>query len=66
MNERRRFKQNISLQDRLAAWARMVRAQAAQLPPGQERDALLKKASQAETASHLDQWANSAGLRPPT
>jgi hypothetical protein len=66
MNERRRFKQNISLQDRLSAWAKTVRNQAAQLPPGPEREALLKKASQADTASQLDQWANSTGLQPPT
>lgn len=66
MNERRRFRPFLSLQDRLAAWARQVREQAAKLPPGPERDALLKKASQADTASRLDQWANSSGLQPPT
>jgi hypothetical protein len=26
------------------------------MPPGRERDELLKKASQAETASHLNDW----------
>jgi hypothetical protein len=66
MKSRRRFKQNLSLQDRLAAWSKEVRDQAAQLPPGPERDAMLKRASQAETAAHLDDWANSPGLRPPS
>ena len=66
MNERRRFKQDIPLQDRLSAWADGVRAQAAELPPGPEREALLKKAGQADTASQLDQWASSPGLQPPT
>jgi hypothetical protein len=66
MGSRRRFKQTVPLQDRLATWAEDVRAQAEQLPPGPERDALLKKASQADVASHLDDWANSPGLQPPT
>ena len=66
MLRRRRHKQAISLRDRLAAWAKMVREQAARLPPGTERDAMLKRASQANTAAHLDDWANSPGLQPPT
>jgi hypothetical protein len=63
--QRRRFKQNISLQDRLTAWSKEVRDQADQLPPGPERDDLLKRARQADTAAHLDDWANSAGLQSP-
>jgi len=66
MLKRRRFRQTKSLQDRLAAWTEEVREQAAKLPPGPERDALLKKLRQADTASHLDDWANSPGLQPPT
>jgi hypothetical protein len=66
MLKRRRFKQTLSLQDRLATWAEEVREQAAKLPPGPERDALLKKLRQADTAAHLDDWANSPGLQPPT
>jgi hypothetical protein len=62
---RRRFKQNLSLHDRLATWAKEVREQAEVLPPGPEREALLKRASQADTACHLDDWANSRGLQPP-
>jgi hypothetical protein len=37
----------------------------ARLPPGAERDTLLKNTSQADTAAHLDEWANSPGLQPP-
>jgi hypothetical protein len=55
----------LSLQERLSAWANQVREQAAQLPPGTARDALLKKASRADTTSHLNDWANSPGLQPP-
>jgi len=65
MQRRRRFKQNISLQDRLTAWANEVRERAKALPPGPERDALLKRAGQADVACHLDEWANSPGLQPP-
>jgi hypothetical protein len=64
--KRRRFKQTIPLKDRLTAWAKDVMAQAQTLPPGPERDELIKKARQADTAAHIDDWANSPGLRPPT
>ena len=66
MQRRRRAKQTTPFHDRLAAWANDVRAEAAKLPPGPEREVLLKKARQADTASHLDHWANSPGLQPPT
>ena len=56
MQRRRRFKQASSLRERLAEWAKEVREQAAHLPPGPDREALLKKACQADTASEL--WAN--------
>ena len=65
MQRRQRFKQNLSLRDRLTAWANEVRERAKTLPPGAERDALFRKASQADTAAHLDEWANSPGLQPP-
>lgn len=65
MPHRRRFKQNLSLRDRLTAWANEVRDRAEKLPPGPERDAQLKRAGQADVAAHLDEWANSSGLQPP-
>jgi hypothetical protein len=65
MQRRRRFKQILSLRDRLAAWAKEVREQAASLPPGPEREALLKRASQADVASRLDEWSSSPGLQAP-
>jgi hypothetical protein len=65
MERRRRFKQEVTLQDRIIAWANEVRAQAAELPPGPERNELLKKVRQAETAMHLDDWVNSPELQPP-
>ncbi|MCP3405653.1 hypothetical protein NLM25_08800 [Bradyrhizobium sp. CCGB01] len=65
-NRRRRFKQTQSLHERLQAFAQEARAQASGLPPGTERDQLLKKAREADTASHIDEWVNSCGLQPPT
>ena len=65
MTEPRRFKQSLPLKDRLSAWADKIREQAYQLCSGSERELLLQRARRAETASHLGEWANSAGLQPP-
>ncbi|MBH5401969.1 hypothetical protein HZZ13_29870 [Bradyrhizobium sp. CNPSo 4010] len=65
MFKRRRFKQQLTLQDRLSASAKQVREQASKLPPGVERDALLRKARQADVANHLNDWVKSPGLQPP-
>ena len=65
MIKRRRFDQSTPLHERLDVWAQDVRDQATKLPPGPERDELLRKARQADTAAHLDDWANSPGLQPP-
>ncbi|MCK1299606.1 hypothetical protein IVB33_18905 [Bradyrhizobium sp. 24] len=69
MFKRRRFKQITTLKDRLAAWLQDLRGQAEKLPPGPDRDALLKKGKQAEaaseTASYLNDWVKSRGLQPP-
>ncbi|RTE89280.1 MULTISPECIES: hypothetical protein [Bradyrhizobium] len=65
MLKRRRFKQQLTLQDRLSAWVKQIKEDAASLPPGPERDALLKKARQAELANHLHDWVKSPGLQPP-
>jgi hypothetical protein len=62
---RNRVKQSTSLTDRLAVWAKGLRDQADLLPPGPERDELIRKTRQADTAAHLDDWADSSGLQPP-
>jgi hypothetical protein len=63
--KRRRFKQSMPLKERLAAFAKEARERAAALPPGLVRDDMLRKARQADTAGHLDDWASSPGLQPP-
>jgi hypothetical protein len=65
MTTRRRFKQQPSLQDRLASFATLTREKASLLRPGAERDELLHKARQADDAAHLNEWASSPGLQPP-
>lgn len=46
--------------------ADIARDEAQRLPPGNDRDALLKKARQLDTASHINEWLSSPGLKPPT
>lgn len=65
MQRRRRFEQTHSLKDRLASFAKQALDKASHLPSGPERDELLKKARRADTAAHIDEWANSPGLQPP-
>lgn len=61
----RRLKQTTTLQERLAREAERARARATTMPSGKERDELLRKARQAETASRIDEWLSSPGLRSP-
>ena len=42
-----------------------AKAEAQKLPHGKERDALVRKARQLETASQINQWLSSAELQPP-
>jgi hypothetical protein len=66
MKKRRRFKQTQSFEDRLASYTEAARKVAALLPPGAEKDELLRKARQAETTAHLNTWANSPGVVQPS
>ena len=63
--QRRRFQQSESLETRLAEEAKRLREEAKSLPPGAAREALLRKARQTETASHMSEWLSSPGLRSP-
>jgi hypothetical protein len=54
-----------SIRDRLTTFAQETREKASVLPPGLEQQDMLRKARQAETASHMDEWLNSPGLRSP-
>ncbi|WOH48232.1 hypothetical protein [Bradyrhizobium sp. sBnM-33] len=62
---RRRFNHTQSLEERLAEEAKRLHEQADLLPPGALRDAVERKARQAEIGSHVSEWLQSPGLRPP-
>jgi hypothetical protein len=53
------FEQNI------AAEKARLEAQVAKLKSGPQRDGLLKKIRQLETASDINEWLTSPGLQPP-
>jgi hypothetical protein len=46
-------------------FAKESREKASRLPPGPGQDNMLRKARQADTASHLDGWLGSLELQPP-
>ena len=54
-----------SFEKRMATEATRLREEAKLLPAGIERELLLRKARQAETASHINEWLSSPGLRSP-
>jgi hypothetical protein len=63
---RRRFKQTVPLNQRLTEEAQRLRKEAQGTRPGIDRERLIRRARQAETASHIDEWLSSPGLQPPT
>jgi hypothetical protein len=54
-----------TFEDQIAAEKATLEAQAAKVPPSPQRDGLLKKIRQLETASHMSEWLTSPGLQPP-
>jgi hypothetical protein len=64
--QRRRFKNILSFPDRLDQEIERLRAQAEKIPLGNhERDMLLRKIRQAETALRINDWLSSPGLQTP-
>jgi hypothetical protein len=63
--QRRQFKQSEPLEQRLANEAARLRKEAQGTPPGVEREQLIRKARQAETGSHMNEWLSSPGLQAP-
>jgi hypothetical protein len=62
---RKRIEHTNALDERLVDEAQRLRKQAKQLPYGKQREELLRKARQAETAAHITEWLTSPGLQPP-
>jgi hypothetical protein len=63
---RRPFKQRTrTFEEYLAEEAVRFRQAAKQLPQGMARELLLRRARQAETASHISEWLRSPALQAP-
>jgi len=58
-------KRYISLEKRLEQEALRLKRAAVVLPPGKERDVLIRKSRQITVAAHLNAWLSSPGLQPP-
>ena len=65
MQHRRNFKQTAPLDQRLEEQAKRLRKEAKGIPPGFEREKLIRQARQAETAAHIHEWLTSPGLQAP-
>jgi hypothetical protein len=61
---RRRSKPHL-FEDQIAAEKARLEQQAAGLPHGPEKDRLLRKIRQLETASYMSEWLSSKGLKTP-
>jgi hypothetical protein len=59
------YKQAAPLDLRLTEESQRLRKEVQGTPPGIERDRLIRRARQAETAAHLQEWLKSPGLKPP-
>jgi hypothetical protein len=63
--KRNRRKQTVSFDERLQRAARDAREAAQRLPRGHEREMLLRRARQAETAADINGWLTSPSLQSP-
>jgi len=62
---RRRRSVPHTFEENIAAEKAKLEAQVAKLKPGPEKDALVRKIRQLDTAAHVSEWLSSPGLRPP-
>ena len=64
--QRRRLKHTKTFEERLSEEAARFREAAEQLPHGSTaRELMMRRARQAETASGINEWLSSPGLKPP-
>jgi hypothetical protein len=55
----------ITLEQKCHQESEAAKNEAEKLPHGKKREALVRIARQLETASKIDQWLSSPGLKPP-
>jgi hypothetical protein len=63
---RRRIKQYVSFNQRLADEAERYRKAAEELPPGTARELLMKRVRQAEAALQINDWLATPGATSPS
>jgi hypothetical protein len=63
--QRLRFRHEKTFKERLKEQSAACRAEADKIPHGTARELLLRRARQAETAAHMDEWLSSPGLQSP-
>lgn len=63
--KRNRRKNVTTTSERLLESAAQARAEARNLPPGRAQRELLRRAREAETTAHLNDWLTSPGLQSP-
>ena len=61
--KRRRFNQTTPSDEHLEEQAMRLRKEA--IPPGVEREKLVRQARKAEAAARIQEWLSSPGLQPP-
>jgi hypothetical protein len=59
------MQRKITIEEKWHQQSEAAKSEAQKLPHGKERDALVRKARQLETASQINQWLSSPELRPP-
>ena len=55
----------ITIEEKWRQQAEAAKNEAQKLPHGKEREALVRKARQLETASHINEWLSSPGPATP-
>jgi hypothetical protein len=65
LKRRSRTFQTATFDERLSSEAKRLEEQANAMPPGDDREMLLRKARQTKTAAHINEWLSSPGLMPP-
>ena len=63
--KRPRITHQASFDQRLVIEAQRLKEQANTFSPGKDRELLLRRARQAETAAHINEWLTSPGLMSP-
>ena len=54
-----------AFEERISQAAKELEDRAWRLPPGPERDALLRRARRMDIAKHMNEWLSSPGLQAP-